>query len=121
MWFWFRDSPPPAKRIWAAGLFGEPGCTELLPRPANPLEQNIRFYKVVKGIRYKLASFDYIISVDTWHVFLVVARDNHIQIIFDGQKVFDMQDETFQSGQIGLWPKADAVTYFDDLRLSVVK
>ncbi len=87
---------------------------------ANPLEQNIQFYRVVKGVRYKLANFDYIISVDTWHVFRVVARDNHIQIIFDGQTVFDMQDETF-SGQIGLWPKADAVTYFDDLRLSVVK
>lgn len=76
---------------------------------------------MVKGIRYKLANFDYIISVDTWHVFRVVARDNHIQIIFDGQTVFDMQDESFHSGQIGLWTKADAVTYFDVLRLSVVR
>jgi hypothetical protein len=32
-----------------------------------------------------------------------------------------MQDDTFHSGQIGLWTKADAVTYFDDLRLAVVK
>ena len=88
---------------------------------ANPLEQNIRFYRVVKGVRYKLANFDHIISVETWHTFRVVARDNHFQIIFDGQTVFDIRDETFQSGQIGLWTKADAVTYFDDLRLSVVK
>ncbi len=88
---------------------------------ANPLEQNIRWYRVVKGVRYKLANFDRIISVETWHAFRVVARDNHFQVIFDGQTVFDVQDETFQSGQIGLWTKADAVTYFDDLRLSVVK
>lgn len=88
---------------------------------ANPLEQNIRFYRVVKGVRYKLANFDHIISVDIWHTFRVLARDNHFQIIFDGQTVFDVQDETFQSGQIGLWTKADAVTYFDDLRISVVK
>ena len=87
----------------------------------NPLEQNIRWYRVVKGVRYKLANFDHIISVDTWHTFRVVARGNHFQIIFDGQTVFDVQDETFQSGQIGLWTKADAVTFFDDLRLSVVK
>jgi len=88
---------------------------------ANPLEQNIRLYRVVKGVRYKLANFDHIISVDTWHTFRVVARDNHFQIIFDRQTVFAIRDETFQSGQIGLWTKADAVTYFDDLRLSVVK
>jgi hypothetical protein len=88
---------------------------------ANPLEQNIRFYRVVKGVRYKLANFDHIISVDTWHTLQVKARGDHIQIIFDGQTVFDVRDETFQSGQIGLWTKADAVTYFDDLRLSVMK
>jgi hypothetical protein len=88
---------------------------------ANPLEQNIRFYRVVKGVRYKLENFDHIISVDTWHIFRVRARGNHFQIIFDGQTVFDVRDEMFQSGQIGLWTKADAVTYFDDLRLSVVK
>ena len=88
---------------------------------ANPLEQNIRLYRVVKGVRYKLANYDHIISVDAWHTFRVVARGNHFQIIFDGQTVFDVQDETFQSGQIGLWTKADAVTYFDDLQLSIVK
>jgi hypothetical protein len=88
---------------------------------ANPLEQNIRFYRVVKGVRYKLANFDHIISVDTWHTLQVKARGDRIQILFDGQTVFDVRDETFQSGQIGLWTKADAVTYFDDLRLSVMK
>jgi len=88
---------------------------------ANPLEQNIRFYKVVKGVRYKLANFDHIISVDTWHTFRVRVRGNHFQIIFDGLTVFEVQDETFLSGHIGLWTKADAVTFFDDLRLSVVK
>lgn len=88
---------------------------------ANPLEQNIRFYRVVKGVRYKLANFDHIISVETWHTFHVVARGNQFQIDFDGQTVFDVRDDTFQSGQIGLWTKADAVTYFDDLRLLVLK
>ncbi len=88
---------------------------------ANPLEQNIRCYRVVKGVRYMLANFDQIISVETWHAFRVVARNNHFQVIFDGQTGFGVQDETFQSGHIGLWTKADAVTYFDELHLSVVK
>lgn len=76
---------------------------------------------MVKGVRYKLANFDHIISVDTWHTFRVVARGDHFQIIFDGRTVLDVQDETFQSGQIGLWTKADAITFFDDLGLSMVK
>jgi hypothetical protein len=88
---------------------------------ANPLEQNIRVYRVVEGVRYKLGNFDHIISVDTWHILQVVARGDHYRIIFDGQPVFDDRDETFKSGQIGLWTKADAVTFFDDLRLTVVK
>lgn len=76
---------------------------------------------MVKGVRYKLANFDHIISVDTWHTFRVVARGDHFHIIFDGRTVLDVQDETFQSGQIGLWTKADAITFFDDLGLSMVK
>ena len=38
------------------------------------------------------------------------------------QSVIDISDETFQkSGNIGLWTKADAVTYFDDLQLAIKK
>jgi hypothetical protein len=89
---------------------------------ANPLEQNIRFYRVVKGVRYKLANFDHIISVKRWHTLQVMARGPHFQIVFDEKLVLDIRDETFQAGgKIGLWTKADAVTYFDDLQLSIVK
>ena len=36
-------------------------------------------------------------------------------------KPFDICDRTFASGRIGLWTKSDAVTYFDDLRLEILK
>lgn len=88
---------------------------------ANPLEQNIRFYRVVKGVRLQLANFDQIISVKKWHTLRVVVRGNHFQIIYDGQSVLDVRDDTFKAGRIGLWTKADAVTYFDNLQLSIVK
>jgi hypothetical protein len=35
--------------------------------------------------------------------------------------VFDLCDKTFRAGRIGLWTKSDAVTYFDDLRLQLLK
>lgn len=89
---------------------------------ANPLEQNIRIYRVVNGVRYELENFNHIISVKTWHTLMVVARGSRFQIFLDEQSVLDVRDETFQAGgKIGLWTKADAVTFFDDLQLSIVK
>jgi hypothetical protein len=84
---------------------------------ANPLEQNIRIYRVVKGFRRVLKNFDRIIDVRKWHTLRVVQRGCQVQVVYDGEQVFDLCDETFKEGQIGLWTKSDAVTYFDDLRL----
>jgi hypothetical protein len=84
---------------------------------ANPLEQNIRAYRVVKGVRKLLANFDRIIDVRQWHTLRVVAQGEHFQVLYDGQPVIDVRDNTFPYGRIGLWTKSDAVTYFDNLRL----
>ena len=86
---------------------------------ANPLEQNIRIYRVVKGIRHLLQNFDTTIDVRKWHTLRVITRGCHIQVLFDDQQAFEMCDETFKAGHIGLWTKSDAVTYFDDLKLRV--
>jgi len=88
---------------------------------ANPLEQNIRFYRVVNGVRHKLANYNHIISIKAWQTIQVVARGNRFKIFFNEQPVIDISDETFQAGgKIGLWTKADALTYFDNLKLSIV-
>ena len=87
---------------------------------ANPLEQNIRIYKVVKGIRHMLKNFDQTIDLKEWHTLHVVNRGCHIQVLYDKKLVFDLCDQTFTVGRIGLWTKSDAVTYFDDLRLAAV-
>ncbi len=41
-----------------------------------------------------------------------------MEIYYDDKRVFDLCDETFRNGRIGLWTKSDAVTYFDDLRFT---
>ena len=84
---------------------------------ANPLEQNIRLYHVVKGIRKMLGNYDEIIDIKTWHRLHVVNQGCRIQIVYDEKPIFDLCDETFKEGRIGLWTKSDAVTYFDELRL----
>lgn len=85
---------------------------------ANPLEQNIRVYHVVNGVRKMLKNFNENIDVRKWHVLHVVARGCRMEIYYDDKRVFELCDETFKKGRIGLWTKSDAVTYFDDLRLT---
>ncbi len=83
---------------------------------ANPLEQNIRIYRVVKGIRHQLMNYDQTIDVRSWHSLRVIMKGCQIQVYFDQKPVFELCDQTFKEGLIGLWTKSDAVTFFDDLR-----
>ena len=88
---------------------------------ANPLEQNIRVYRVEKGIRHLLQNFNQTVTLKQWHTLRVIHQDCRVKIFYDDTQVFDRCDKTFQTGMIGLWTKSDAVTYFDDLRLQPVK
>lgn len=84
---------------------------------ANPLEQNIRAYRVVKGVRHQLASVDQIVPIHQWHTLRVMAQGKQFQVYYDARPVLSAKDSTFSTGRIGLWTKSDAVTYFDDLQL----
>jgi len=83
---------------------------------ANPLEQNIRIYRVVKGVRQMIQNFDQIIDVRSWHKLRVTVKGCRVHVLFDDKQVFELCDETFKEGRVGLWTKSDAVTYFDSLR-----
>lgn len=87
---------------------------------ANPLEQNIRIYRVVNGVRHLLENFDQIINVKRWHTLRVINQGCRSRVLFDEKEVFDLCDQTFSRGRIGLWTKSDAVTYFDDLQMQVL-
>lgn len=85
---------------------------------ANPLESNFRVYKVVNGNRRQLQSARLEIPSGEWHVIKIEMEGNHIKCYYDGKKYLDVKDDTItKSGKIGLWTKADAVTYFDDLKV----
>ncbi|MEK6786524.1 MAG: hypothetical protein AABY61_13680 [Nitrospirota bacterium] len=84
---------------------------------ADPLEQNIRIYRVFKGVRYLLKNLDQIIDVRLWHTLRVSAKGCQVQVFLDGKEMFNLCDQTFSTGQVGLWTKSGAVTYFDDLKL----
>jgi hypothetical protein len=83
---------------------------------ANALEDNVRFYYVKDGKRIQLASWSGRVSSGSWHELRADANADRFEIYWDGKKIIEAQDPTFQqAGKIGVWTKADSVTYFDDL------
>jgi len=85
---------------------------------ANPLENNYRVYKVVQGKRKQLVSAKIDIPTGKWFTLKIRMAANHIECYYDGKKHLDVTDDTFKAGgKVGLWTKADAFTYFDDLKI----
>ena len=85
---------------------------------ANALEGNVRLYFVKEGQRQQIASFSGKVTAGAWHDYRVVAEGDHFEIYWDGTRVIDHHDATFgDAGKLGLWTKADSVTYFDNLRV----
>jgi hypothetical protein len=85
---------------------------------ANALEDNYRLYHVVAGDRRQFAGANFKVTSGQWHELRVECVGNKIICYFDGAKKIEATDNTFQeAGKIGLWTKADSVTYFDDLRV----
>lgn len=83
---------------------------------ANALEDNMRLYFVREGRRQQLASWDGEVAAGRWHELRLEAREDHLQVYWDGKKVLDVRDTTFSGpGRVGVWTKADSVTHFDDL------
>ncbi len=93
---------------------------------ANPLEDNVVLYKVKNGRRTDLPVVGkgrtYGVDVSPlghgWNKLGLVVQDDLFSVFLNGNEIFQVKDNTFtKAGKIGLWTKADAVTYFDDFRV----
>ncbi len=83
---------------------------------ANALEGNVRLYLVKDGKRKQIAGWNGKVASGVWHELRVVAAGDAFQVYWEGAKVIDHHDATFaDAGKVGVWTKADSVTYFDDL------
>ncbi len=84
----------------------------------NALEDNCTIYHVINGSRRPFQNHSVKVASNAWHTLKMEARGNHFVVWFDGGKVLDARDDTFQSGQVGLWTKADSVIEFDDFTIA---
>jgi hypothetical protein len=82
----------------------------------NPLEDNYRLYKVINGKRIQLATQENLeVPTGDWHTLKIKHVGDHIECFLDGKKQLEHKDHSIaKAGQVGLWTKADAQTYFDN-------
>ena len=89
----------------------------------NPLEENYRFYKVVAGKRRQLATMEGLaVPAGQWYTLRIVHKGDHIQCYLNSKLHLDVKNDAIKTvGKVGLWTKADAVTSFDDFKVSQPK
>ena len=86
---------------------------------ANALEDNVRFYRVVKGQREPLAGADVKVAPNVWHTLALKAAGDRFSISYNGKTLFTAEDNTFAGpGKVALWTKADSVTHFDTIAIT---
>ncbi len=96
---------------------------------ANALEGNVVLYKVQNGKRSDLPlkgvgrtyGMKEKVPSKQWGTLRVVVKGNLFEVYHEGKKLYEVEDETFkEAGRVGVWTKADSVTYFDDLQVKVL-
>lgn len=85
----------------------------------NPLENNLRLYKVLAGKRIQLATKEELeFPRGRWHKVGVRHTGDRIICSLDGKDHLDVKDDAFkEAGKVGLWTKADAQSHFDQLTI----
>jgi hypothetical protein len=89
---------------------------------ANALENNVNLYHVVKGVRRQIAGVDVPVLTGKTQRLGVRSEGDAITVSFDGRPLINVNDRAIQgSGAVGLWTKADSLTAFYELTISVLK
>ena len=97
---------------------------------ANALENNVVLYKVEGGRRTDLPvkgegrTYGKKVAVPSgaWNILAVTVKGSLFAVTLNGTKLYEVDDATFtEPGRVGVWTKADSVTHFDDLKLTIVK
>ncbi|HUP21419.1 MAG TPA: hypothetical protein VNB06_00590 [Thermoanaerobaculia bacterium] len=96
---------------------------------ANALEGNVVLYKMEDSRRSDLDivgvagtyGVDAEVPGRSWVRLRVVANGDLFVVELEGKELFRVRDRTFtQTGKVGLWTKADSVTWFDDLEVKAL-
>ena len=82
---------------------------------ASALGKNVRFYKVVDGLRSDPIGPDLDVTTNVWHTLAVQCEGTQITCWFDDKLVMPaLGDTSLSEGRLGFRTKSDAVCYFTD-------
>jgi hypothetical protein len=104
----------------AAGVFVRfASVSEYYVARASALENNVGLYRVVAGKQQMIGCMEVNVSGKAWHTLGIAARDERLTVFFDGRELFVATDRRYQGlpGKVGLWTKADSVTWFESLKI----
>jgi hypothetical protein len=88
---------------------------------ANALEDNLLFFRVVKGKRTILDTIRNVPTPSkTWHTLAVELRGKRLSAQLDGKNHFERMLDSEPRGRIGLWSKADSQVLFDDFKVEAL-
>lgn len=86
---------------------------------ASALGRNVRFYKVVNGLRSDPLGPEINVTAGQWHKLAVQCEGNQISIFYDDHLVLPpLGDNSFAEGKLGFWTKSDSVSYFADSQVT---
>jgi hypothetical protein len=82
---------------------------------ASGLGNNVRFYKVINGLRSDPIGPNLKVTAGDWHTLAVLCDGTQISFWFDDQLVMPpLGDNSLNQGLLGFRTKSDAVAYFTD-------
>lgn len=82
----------------------------------NPLEKNFRVYVVRNGRRRQLASMDTRTDSRLWQRIFIIHQGDRITAVLNDEEPLVLEDQSIRkAGNVGLWTKADAATFFDEV------
>ncbi|HET7607044.1 MAG TPA: hypothetical protein VFL84_00085, partial [Gammaproteobacteria bacterium] len=95
---------------------------------ASALEDNVALYKIEGGRPVSLEpagkggerAVAYLVPAGRWSTLRVAFMAARFVVSLDSKPLFEVEDTTFTGpGKVGVWTKADSVTYFDEFDLLV--
>jgi hypothetical protein len=86
---------------------------------ASGFGNNVRFYKMVAGLRSAPIGPELPVPRGVWHELKIECQGNRIRAWLNGQEAIPpLTDTSFAAGKIGFWTKSDAVSYFTDTTIT---
>ena len=89
---------------------------------ANALEDNVRLYHVIKGVRSQFAGKNGVkVASGQWHMLRLRLVGDAFEVFFNGQPLFTARDTRIAgAGKVAVWTKSDSVTQFGAMTVTVL-